>query len=387
MLYKILIYLKINLLVAALAVGCGTTPQSDQTTFALATREANLATREAALATKEADLALRENNLSVEVQATPAATPAVQALPASQNQIIPGLAVFPYDYQVRDMGDGWNVGILRLYFENTSDEPMYLSQGDLADIQVETTEGKTYPGTLDYGSYDYDYGWESYLYDQSYEKPSTFLSSRSGWYLDFHDLGFAPAHFPFSVIKESNSLLLIYEVGFRFAPAATPTKMVLSTREHGNITFDLQGDIPKSMPEPNLAEREVTSIKELTGQKMYDGENLAVILDGCTIEKEGELIDGINFHYSLLNKNNLDQLLLGTWLDFVIYTSKFQLYPVTEHIDDAINPGQSITERAYVGVPDIEDSAKMYLMYSIIDNSEPESSTTNQILYELDSCK
>jgi len=35
MLYKILGYLKINLLVAVLAVGCGTTPQSDPAIFAL----------------------------------------------------------------------------------------------------------------------------------------------------------------------------------------------------------------------------------------------------------------------------------------------------------------------------------------------------------------
>lgn len=299
-----------------------------------------------------------------------------------------GLSVLPSDYQERDMGNGWKVGVVRLYFENTSDSPLGLIGCNLSieDIVVKATPSKSYPAAL-IKSIGPEPRWELYLKDQIYEAPRSDLFSAPSWWFSFDDPVFAPSRFPFSLLENrSSGTQFVYEIGFRFATAAKPEQIVLTTKNDGIMTLGLQNKASAPMPKPDITVLQTAPVEQLIGDKMYDGAKLAVTLDGCEFERVDDTVQLVMLNYTLSNKDNLDQLSVKTWLHFMLYSPDFEFVSATDFLDGKINPGQSGKSMTYRNLPNPVNPAALYLLYEISDNNEPNGVSRSTTWYTLATC-
>jgi len=177
-----------------------------------------------------------------------------------------------YEYKVKDIGDGWNLGTLKLAFENTKDYFVPDRKGrdswgySVGDAYVETKEGKTYSIRV-YNNYS-----KFSKADGSADKRENYIS------LDMPKI--PPGFRIFMWRTETEYAGGNYILEFRFAKAAHPTTIVFPNKPEWNISLS---KVPANLQMPVASSSAmIKSIASLKGKVLLDPKGkLLVTIGDC----------------------------------------------------------------------------------------------------------
>jgi hypothetical protein len=245
---------------------------------------------------------------------------------------------------------GWTVGIAYFGFENSSDRlgPSQLLEN--AQVSVETQEGKVYPGTLFYRTPDM-FGGGKVLEDMVLG--SSYIFQDSAQLLD-PDPGIPPG-LPIastSVIHPvyGSAVTVSWFVGFRFAGASHPTRILLKSGETV-ISGDLPAPVPVGSGDPyemaQAAQRfapahdEAKSLSDLATRLMQINPKLQLAFESCTVADDPKgRFRYYRIPYSATNSNSLDNEELavsyGIWKENGNYIQAMARNPLIK-----VGPGQT----------------------------------------------
>lgn len=237
-------------------------------------------------------------------QSAPVSPQATLALPSetapspTPTPIPPKIKLLAYGYKIKDVGEGWSEGLVRLAFENIADEYIGGEKIDATGITLETQEGKTYLATL-------------------YQVQATNIETQVKE-IDFSKLPpVIPPHFRWTRFGISGDLVKYtakaatydlgigeYYVRFRPATAAHPTRVVFPKRPDWKIDLSTATQPTLAFP----AEASFLTAKPLSalaGRVLVDEpEKLKVTLDGTGGFAAGA--QDIQLKYTIVNRDKLD---------------------------------------------------------------------------------
>lgn len=241
------------------------------------------------------------------------------------------LSFIPYGYQLVDIGNGMNQGVIFLAVENSSDRPFRSNKEYNINASVETKEGAVY---------------------------TTKLNTNHMGFLDFSHLGRIPPKFRFDDIV----------ISWESSQAATPTSVILSFTQIPN--FKIKVDLPLTIgtsinfpyDTPPTTLNSVTSLKGVVLEDNPDG--LKLTLTGeCQRKKNNNtrlVLLATLENQDKFYPHNEEELLTKEWEMSSFYSNKQdsgllirQLELTGElgwtKISDNVGPGQSSPMTVNIG--------------------------------------
>ncbi len=240
------------------------------------------------------------------------------------------IEIRPLNYRFREDKEGWNIGFIRMYLINTSKNAMSSFSFTLQSASVETAEGKTYPVEL-FSFYRADveqYTGDPYTYKGGIEELGWPQQVRVG-----SKFPLVPG-FPIIPLTDKNGAHYVFV--FRFAKAANPTKMELSTSQ-GSVSFDLS-NVESTLPSPNPRAESLTDFANLVNQ---DNKSIRFTLeDTCTYDSNWKF----SIAYTLTNKDKFDETHFTIPGGYAVYYAdgSTRNWPDRSIIDETIGPDQTI---------------------------------------------
>lgn len=254
------------------------------------------------------------------------------------------LSIIVFNYQAKDVGEGWKEGTVRLAFENTSDRPLpaqclifqkqkeesswgwsespctQVHQVVITDLYIETREGKTYPA----------------------EPPSAEVRLGAVGADPRYTI---PPGFPFQHIYRGWGVSFD-TISFRFAQAAHPTRLVLQRETGEPIILDLTS-APQTVPTPDLSRYTVQPISELAQRAIVDiPGKVKFSFDGQCYHQHisGFYQGGIVLPWTLVNYNQFEAEKVDPDFPYAVYYPEGILnYDELLSFEWEVGPGQ--TER------------------------------------------
>jgi hypothetical protein len=267
-----------------------------------------------------------------------------------------------YNYQLKDVGDGWNEGRLSIALENISDQVIGNIHIDAGDAIVETKESKSYPISL--------YRLNSNTSDGSPVQD-----------IDFGTMPkVIPPHFRWTRVGRAGELIGQYYVKFRAATAAHPTRIVFPRMT--NLSIDLANAAQTSLAFPADASAFTAKpISALAGKVLNDDPDaLQVTLDGT-----GAVSDQtVQLRYTVLNRDKLDAH--TTTVAFPIQAFFFadgavwSVPPNTTSESITVGPGQTAKKTLSLGAVFMDKRCNPNL-YALLQES------SQNVIYKLSFCK
>lgn len=284
------------------------------------------------------------------------------------------VTIFPFDYQEKPKGEGWKIAAVRLYFLNHSSNLLPPQSFQVTNAFVETQEGKTYPAALiDPTSwYSPMLGahreiLEDYLVNGQYdwkEPKEVFLgeSAIGG------KLGIPPG-FPF---RNAPAGFGSYEygIGFRFAEAATPVRIILQIADYGEVSIELN-DVRQTIPDPSPREVQARSLSELSNL-WIDNEQFSFTWDGTCVWRIEEFVRNkmVYLPYKVVNKNLFDEEQIVFEFPHAVYYPGGVVHYWEEPFETTIGPGQEVQGLYLIALLISEDDPMpLYLIHYNEDES------------------
>ena len=281
--------------------------------------------------------------ISTIVKPTMAASPTLPAVLKS----VADFAILPFFFTTEDAGDGWKVGRVDLAFVNTSDHLLEFPRVDNIQITVQTLEGKNYPADL-----------FSFLGDPSLYKMYKF--GTRGFELPGKPTGLLhvegdlplPRKLPISmVISPGSNGGVQHVIQFRFAQAAHPTRLLLSSLNF-NYTIDLLAPGADS-PFPALPSGlSTSSLVELANALRQVNSKLQIDFGSCAQSEEYPYDFLLPFRVT--NANQLDEERLNVSYAIWYSSGVYRVSPTSTGPLFKIGPGQTVKDNlkfADWGVP------------------------------------
>jgi len=204
-------------------------------------------------------------------------TPAPQQLPAtnipststvfSSNKLI---TLIPYNYQMNDVGGGWNSGRVNIAIANMTNEIIRFKYIIFSGIIIETKEGQTYNAQIDMTS---TVGWEY----------AGGLSALTDNTLGYESLIIPGTQFSKLVASVPP---LEYSISWRSATAATPIKVVFN--DFPDLSFNLPNEKGGELSFPFITTPiSIQSVDALKGVKIQlDNEKIEANFTGMCHKQE-----------------------------------------------------------------------------------------------------
>jgi hypothetical protein len=159
-------------------------------------------------------------------------------------------------------------------------------------------------------------------------------------------------------------------IKFRFAHAATPTRLVMQgLQESPSITFDLQA-IAQEMPIPTFNRYEVKTVADLAGVSIIDdSKKLKVTFTGTCYHTPPGFNWEVRLPFNVTNNNQLDEETASFPLSFILYypdgTLEFSTYP----IELSAGPGQTTEDYALLDLLVGEEELQPTYMFIVKDEN------------------
>jgi len=192
-------------------------------------------------------------------------------------QPTPAVKLLAYNYEIKDVGNGWNEGTLNFAFENITNGLIAGRSYWLADATVETQEGKSYPLTL------FQYNW-----------PGDPLK------LEELDFSFIPEIIPPGFRWQNSKVWL----SFRAAAAAHPTRIVFPHEPQFTINLAEAATPPPAFPAEAATLASAKPLSTLKDRVLLDQPGgLKVTLDGTATRTD----QTVQLNYTVVNSDKLDE--------------------------------------------------------------------------------
>jgi hypothetical protein len=267
--------------------------------------------------------------LALSLSCSPSSSPSSSSRNTQDGASGRTVEIRPLNYRFREDEDGWNIGFVRMYLINTSKSALSSFDLTLQSASVETVEGKTYPVEL-FSFYRGDvekYVGDAYVYEGGIKELRWPQQVRVG-----NEFPLVPG-FPIIPLTENGAH---YVFIFRFAKAANPTKMELST-SNGSISFDL-ADVERTLPSPNPTSESLADFANLLNQ---DDESIRFTLeDNCTYDSNWKF----SIAYTLTNKDKFDETHFTIPGGYAVYYADGSTsnWPDRSIVDETVGPDQTI---------------------------------------------
>lgn len=244
-----------------------------------------------------------------------------------------------YQYEVKDGGEGWNLGTVHLAFENTRKvmippgfPPRESGNYDVHDAYVETQEGKTYPAKV---------------------TASWGMSGDINGLIDFRPVPGIPPGFRATLGTTVLDRTLNWGrqvVEFKFAQAAHPTVIKFPSRPDWDINLSkvTKSDIqtPTDLPLNSFK-----SINSLEGTVLLDQpDKLLVTLGKCVREPDG-WANGPSAYitYKVVNRDKFDEISGSFQLPALADFFQAQMwYHQASTIKVKVGPGQTVEDKLWL---------------------------------------
>jgi len=212
-------------------------------------------------------------------------------------------SVVPYNYRVSDAGNGWNDALIRLCFVNNLDHPIAMTNFTINNILIETLEGKEYTGYIlaKEANYGTEYGFNDSNYKELFPTELR-MATVKGFMI--------PTGLQFSAFDE---------IAFKFATAATPSKVIIMTDEYGSIEFDINS-ISNKLPIVNTAN--IKPYSELAKDYAQNSPNSNIDFifdDSFSAEEDIMNYPHINLLYHAVNKDEFGDQSFSLDFQYCIY--------------------------------------------------------------------
>ncbi|MCL4393443.1 MAG: hypothetical protein M1482_01255 [Chloroflexi bacterium] len=152
-----------------------------------------------------------------------------------------------------------------------------------------------------------------------------------------------PPHFP---VRNAPAGFGSYEygIGFRFAEAAHPTRIVLQTAGMGDLAFDLTA-ASQTIPEPSPAEVKAHPLNGLSALAVNDA-NVNFSWDGTCVWRIENLVRNkvVYLPYTLVNKHSLDEQQVAIPFPHAVYEPGGVLHYWEDPIALKVGPGQTVRD-------------------------------------------
>jgi murein DD-endopeptidase MepM/ murein hydrolase activator NlpD len=294
-------------------------------------------------------------------------------MPEQPAQSLP-VVVLPFDYQEKAIGDGWKIAAVRLYFTNPSGDLIPPQSLQVTGASVETLQGKTYPADLiDPTSWYFPMlGAHREILEEYLSKGQFDWSNPKDIFLGEAAIGGKlgiPPGFPW-VNAAAGFGSYQYAVGFRFAEAATPVRVILQLATFGDLALELK-NVPQQVPDPYPAEVQARPLSELSTLRL-DNEQFSFAWDGtCVWRIEGWVRNKMVYlPYRIINKNALDEQKIVLDFPYAVYYPGGMIHYHEESFEITVGPGQELRDLYLIALLISEDDPMpLYLIHYNQDNS------------------
>lgn len=295
------------------------------------------------------------------------------SLPERIEQHLP-VRILPFDYQEKNVGEGWKIAAVRLYFLNSSSEILPPQSLQVTNAFVETLQGKTYPAVLIDPT-----SWYSPMLGAHRETLEDYLKSGQYDWSEFRkiflgqsaiggNLGIPPG-FPF-INAPAGFGSYEYGVGFRFAEGATPVRIVLRLNTYGDIPLELR-DAQQSLSDPSPIEVQAHPLSELSGLRI-DNEQFSFTWDGTCVWRIEGLVRNkmVYLPYKIVNKNALEEQKISFNFPHAVYYPGGTIHYWEEPFEATVGPGQEVKDLYLIALLISEDDPMpLYLIRYNQDNT------------------
>jgi len=270
------------------------------------------------------------------------------------------------NYQQYDVGNGWKIGVAQLYFLNMSDIPVKPGVFKVKNIFVQTKENQPYPADLQIetgrnpllglGGNNYRTIIAGGKYD--WTKPREIMighiNQRGGTNLPI------PSKVPFA-----NSIRGEYWVGFRYAQAATPSKIHIEMLDYGTVVVDIT-DAEKQIIDPIPNEVGARSQKDLASRMSFSNDQYDVIFSGDCVYRVENVVRNklVYLPFRVVNRNAFKEQKIVMKYRYAIYRPGGLLRYTDWDQNRTVGPGQTVDDLFLIELLMTEnDPLPVYLIY------------------------
>ncbi len=260
--------------------------------------------------------------------------------PTSKILSIESLNYYAFNYQEydasehNDLGgnyDGWKIGIGQIYYVNETSQPVSPGKLMIVKGEVETVEGIKYPAMLHYPAQDFELA-PGLNEDNRLQLAKGNIVWDKQIPLSIGNVFPIPPNFPIRIMGMNY-------FGFRFAEAAHPTTLKLTTENQTEIKIDLT-HAEAAVPEPNDNLVNSSPLSEFVSQLSQSNDKYNFQFIGNCLIRDG-LNKPVVLPFNVENKDQFNELKLELELNYIVYTPGGFVEDWDSPLILTIGPGQT----------------------------------------------